>query len=461
MPQRTPALRRAALRTGLLLILAPAVLGQTPPGMVAVPSFDTLPVPSETPANRPRPAPATGVLPDTRPYSSRAEDCGPDPSPVCIARALARALGALPGGADGGRFSLSEAQSRPCPADVNVLWDNCAGRITPNGGGVYDGTFRSDQRHGVGVYRFADGETYSGQWKDNKQHGRGETVLVGGDRYVGEYREGHATGKGTYIWADTGNRYVGDFVELIFSGRGILYGPDGRVLSAGEWKEDELIRTIALNPANYPFTQDFGMVPVPATARTPSVALPSQPAPAPAPGPAPAPANGCTPGPALEAREYASPEYIGAPEGRRARMCFYRSNGRDVEQLRFFPGGIFYQTSQTGSGGFAMSGAVLQTIRGTYGFTADGTLRLRIAYSGTGVTQTTRGAGSTSTLDVAGARPLATGRTLPNCQTISLSEETRRASFGSSRGGGHPDHVVLDGVRWERDTDCGDWEGWK
>jgi hypothetical protein len=137
-----------------------------------------------------------------------------------------------------------------------------------------------------------------------------------------------------------------------------------------------------------------------------------------------------------------------------------RSNGRDVQMIKFFPGGIFYQTGQVGSGGFAMSGSVLQTVRGTYGISGS-TLSLRIAYSGTGVSQSTRGAGSERSLDVAGTDQDGRAFTLPNCQVITLREETRRISLGPAQRSGHPGSITIDGERWDQSSDCGDWEGWK
>lgn len=494
MTHRHPRLTRSAVGLGALLLLIPAVSGQTPPGMVEVPSFGDVPVPSGNTRSAPPypsagspgpggaypsppaypqppsypPAPAYPAAPDypaapsgAAPYpattpgypiapsagsGATGPDCERSPeSAACLAASVGSVLGALSRAIDGAGFSLSKARTRPCPSDVNVIWSQCQGRITLESGDVYEGTFRSDQRHGVGVY----------------------TATGKGYRYAGEWLDNEATGKGTYEWSESGNRYVGDFVNLTFNGRGVLYGPDGAILSSGEWKNDELVREIALDTATYAFTRDFGVVPLPPSARpaAPGRGTTQAPPPPPSASPdrssAPQPtASACTPGPYLESIDFASPEYIGVPGGRRARMCFMRSNGRDVQMIKFFPGGIFYQTGQVGSGGFAMSGSVLQTVRGTYGISGN-TLSLRIAYSGTGVTQTVRGAGSERSLDVAGSDQDGRAFTLPNCQVISLREETRRVSLGPVRGAGHPDYILIDGERWERNTDCGDWEGWK
>ena len=45
----------------------------------------------------------------------------------------------------------------------------------------YDGERNSaGQRHGRGVYRYANGEVYEGDWKDDKRHGQGVLRYAGG-----------------------------------------------------------------------------------------------------------------------------------------------------------------------------------------------------------------------------------------------------------------------------------------
>ncbi|MBM4205471.1 MAG: hypothetical protein FJ194_15175 [Gammaproteobacteria bacterium] len=302
----------------------------------------------------------------------------------------------------------------PCPSDQGVLWHNCIG-----------GTV-TDER----------GVQYSGSWRDDVLHGPGEVIFPGAGRYVGTFDNGLKSGSGTYYWPD-GSKFVGEFRNDVMEGRGVLYSSDGQVERTGTWRAGEFAGVSEEADTNNNF-------PAARVVSSPTV-----------------PSADCTAGPYIEPIDYASAEYIGNPTGRRARMCFYRSNGRDVTNLKFFPGGIFFMKSQTGSGGFAMGGAVVQSIRGTYGFDAGGRLNLRIAYSGTGVTQTVRGAGSTSSLDVSGRDVLETEFTLPNCQKITLRNETRRYTLGPALRSGRPDHLILEGERWELDSDCGDWEGWK
>lgn len=140
-------------------------------------------------------------------------------------------------------------------------------------------------------------------------------------------------------------------------------------------------------------------------------------------------------------------------------MCFYRMNGSVAEYLNFFPSGHFHLTSTAGSGGFAMSGAVHGTIRGNYGFRKGGVLAIRTGYQGTSVSQSTRGAGTERTLDVAGQTARELEMTLPNCQRITYRDEVKRVQLAGGRG--HPDYIVVDGVRWESyRIDCPAWRGW-
>ena len=167
----------------------------------------------------------------------------------------------------------------------------------------------------------------------------------------------------------------------------------------------------------------------------------------------------CRQGVTLEAREYTQPEILGRPSGERAQMCFYRLVGSGAEYLNFFSTGHFYHTSISGSGGFASSGAIFGTVRGTYGFQPNGALSTRVGYQGTGVSQTNRGAGTERTMDVSGQSRLQNEMTLSNCQKITYRDEVKRVQY--DRTNSHPGFMVVDGVRWERySMECPAWRGW-
>jgi len=169
--------------------------------------------------------------------------------------------------------------------------------------------------------------------------------------------------------------------------------------------------------------------------------------------------SSCRQGAYLEPREFTQPEILGRPRGERAQMCFYRMEGSRAEYLNFFPSGHFYHTSISGSGGFASSGAVYGTIRGTYAFQSGGILATRIGYLGTGVSQTNRGAGTQRDMDVSGQSRLENEVTLQNCQKITYRDEVKRVQY--DRTSSHPSSLIVGGVRWERySMECPAWRGW-
>lgn len=205
----------------------------------------------------------------------------------------------------------------------------------------------------------------------------------------------------------------------------------------------------------------FGSVEVPSLGRPTAVpAKDTQRQPVSSAPPLAAPPNrSCKPGPTLEPREYTQPELLGRPPGARARLCFYRQpSAGAVDMLQFYPSGHFVLTTQNGSGGFGISGAVLGTTRGTYGF-SENTLSLRTGYAGTAVTQSGRSAAGESGLATAGQSRLRQELVLPNCQTITVAEQTKRITLPTASG--HPGFLILDGERWEHmSIDCPTWQGW-
>lgn len=169
----------------------------------------------------------------------------------------------------------------------------------------------------------------------------------------------------------------------------------------------------------------------------------------------------CRPGPEMEARDYAQPEYIGRPEGRVARMCFYRSDGRSTsDRLNFYPNGHVVIATSNATSGVGGGVSVLGTVRGTYGFQEGGRLAMRLAYVGTGVSHSARAPGAARQTDVTGQDRLERELTLPNCQRITVTDLLRSVQWPDSAG--HPRYIVVDGVRWEEmSIDCPVWQGWR
>jgi hypothetical protein len=172
----------------------------------------------------------------------------------------------------------------------------------------------------------------------------------------------------------------------------------------------------------------------------------------------------CAPGRALGPREFAQPEYIGSPQGRTARMCFFRGDSRSPsELLNFYPNGTFVMSSTNAAGGVGRSGPVLGNARGTYAFQAGGSqLALRIAYPGTGVSQTIEGVGPSRRVEsnTSPAHPPGRDLILPNCQRIQIQEVTRQTDLVMANT--HPPFITVSGQRWEQQRmDCPTWQGWR
>jgi len=70
---------------------------------------------------------------------------------------------------------------------------------------------------------------YEGGWKDGKRSGHGNFTFIDGRKYIGEWKNG--------------NR----------DGRGIQYSSNGAVLASGDWYEDKLVGSFALDVSRYPF----------------------------------------------------------------------------------------------------------------------------------------------------------------------------------------------------------------
>ena len=54
----------------------------------------------------------------------------------------------------------------------------------------YIGRFKDDAMHGLGLYKYANGDTYQGEFKAGKRHGRGKkTVAATGETITGLWSE--------------------------------------------------------------------------------------------------------------------------------------------------------------------------------------------------------------------------------------------------------------------------------
>jgi hypothetical protein len=58
----------------------------------------------------------------------------------------------------------------------------------------YEGEWKDDQRHGIGIYKFPDGSVYEGEWERNQPHGIGKLTYPDGSIYEGCYKHGKKDG---------------------------------------------------------------------------------------------------------------------------------------------------------------------------------------------------------------------------------------------------------------------------
>mmetsp|Transcript_10214 Transcript_10214/g.14447 ORF Transcript_10214/g.14447 Transcript_10214/m.14447 type:complete len:862 (+) Transcript_10214:24-2609(+) len=91
----------------------------------------------------------------------------------------------------------------------------------------YEGEFKENARHGVGRYVLPDGSVYDGEWRDNVPCGRGTFHWVDGSTYVGLWKDGKRNGQGTLQTSD-GFTYDGAWVRNAMEGRGIATYPNGQ-----------------------------------------------------------------------------------------------------------------------------------------------------------------------------------------------------------------------------------------
>lgn len=105
-------------------------------------------------------------------------------------------------------------------------------------GNVYRGGWRHGKQHGHGqMLWYTKNEVYMGEWESGLQQGRGEhvwfidvnngTQFMTENRYKGEWRMGQRHGQGLFEYAD-GSKYSGQWAENCKDGEGTFTYSDGR-----------------------------------------------------------------------------------------------------------------------------------------------------------------------------------------------------------------------------------------
>ena len=101
----------------------------------------------------------------------------------------------------------------------------------------YDGGWRADLKHGLGVLYMANGDVYEGEWEAGARSGWGVCLYASGERYEGEWVAGLREGQGKYFYAN-GNIHEGMWAADMKDGPGKLYYAARSQLYEGEWFED-------------------------------------------------------------------------------------------------------------------------------------------------------------------------------------------------------------------------------
>ena len=118
---------------------------------------------------------------------------------------------------------------------------NGEGTYTWPSGQKYIGSFKDGRFNGEGTFTSSDGKKYVGEFRDDIRNGQGTLALSDGRQYVGEFRYGKPNGQGTYTWP-IGRMYVGEFKNGKRHGLGAEFNAKGKVLNAGMWIEDKLVK---------------------------------------------------------------------------------------------------------------------------------------------------------------------------------------------------------------------------
>ncbi|KAJ3373609.1 hypothetical protein GGF31_000452 [Allomyces arbusculus] len=135
-----------------------------------------------------------------------------------------------------------------------------SGQMHYSSGAVYMGQWHEGVRHGRGTMVWPDlGQEYDGEWHHGLMHGRGiylwhhvrqpgetpvEQYYHARNWYEGDFVDNQRHGKGVFQYAD-GSIYVGDFAGNQKHGNALFRDRYGRI-HEGEWHRDQMVAPLAL-----------------------------------------------------------------------------------------------------------------------------------------------------------------------------------------------------------------------
>ena len=119
--------------------------------------------------------------------------------------------------------------------------------LTPGewAGDRHAGQYKDNARNGLGIYEYGSNTKnpnrnlrFEGEFAGNR-HSLGRMTYLSGAKVAGLWRDGLIDGAAVSTGAD-GSRYEGEFQAGKRNGRGVVLSADGRVQSAGLWKDGKL-----------------------------------------------------------------------------------------------------------------------------------------------------------------------------------------------------------------------------
>ena len=118
-------------------------------------------------------------------------------------------------------------------------------------GDQYLGEWSKSKPEGLGVMKFAEGPnnrtgrvSAEGEWKSGEFEGYGVlTIDHGASTMVGHFKYQFLNGLGVYT-LQNGGRFEGNFKNNGLDGLGVSWTADGRVNSAGRWKNGRLVESL-------------------------------------------------------------------------------------------------------------------------------------------------------------------------------------------------------------------------
>jgi len=94
--------------------------------------------------------------------------------------------------------------------------------------GIYDGTWKNNQRSGEGTYEWINGDIYVGTTKFDKRDGFGKMYYKNGDIFEGFWKNGMKNGKGIIIFKDDERKaFCGYWIDDLKCGKSIMFFNNG------------------------------------------------------------------------------------------------------------------------------------------------------------------------------------------------------------------------------------------